>query len=205
MEPPVDFSMKFASSALSCLLFVQFSTAAMYAQVVPKPKMNIVVLEGEGVIHNIKKRAPQDIVVQVRDGNRRPLPGAAVTFTLPAQGASGEFFDRSRILTVTADDRGRAAAKGIRPNTLPGRFGIRVNASHQDETASATVTQFNMVVQGGAGGSGKWIALVAVAGAAAAGGVMAGTRKGNSAGSAGAAAPVPISITPGAGTVGPPR
>jgi hypothetical protein len=166
--------------------------------------MNILVLEGEGAVNNVTKREPRDIAVQVRDGNRNPLPGAAVTFTLPAQGPSGEFFNKARILTITADKEGRAIAKGFRPNLLPGKLEIHVNASHEGEVARESVTQFNMIVKSGGGGSGKWVALLAIAGAAAAGGAVAMTRKSGSS-SAAPAAPVSITITPGSGTVGPPR
>jgi hypothetical protein len=189
-----------------CLMLAVRSADPLFAQVVPQPKMNVLVLEGEGAVNNVNKREPRDLVVQVRDGNRTPLPNAAVTFTLPAQGPSGEFFNKARILTTTADDQGRAVAKGFRPNLLPGKVEVHVNASHQGETARATITQFNMIVQSDKGGSGKWIALLAIAGAAAAGGAVALTRTNPTSSSSGAPAGAPvITISPGGGTVGPPQ
>lgn len=179
----------------------------LHAQVpqpsVPRPAMNILVLEGEGAINNVRQRQGRDIVVQVRDGNRRPLPGAVVVFTLPNEGASATFVDGSRISTVVADNQGRAAVRAIKPNTVPGRIEILVNASLEGQTARATVTQFNMSVAQPKS-NGKWIALGIIAGAAAAGGAVAITRRNQTS----AAPPVPstpISITAGTGTVGPPR
>lgn len=171
---------------------------------VPVPRMNIIAIEGEGAINHVRKREPRNIVVQVRDGNRNPIANATVTFTLPAQGPSGEFFNGSRILTGTTDEQGRVTARAFRPNSVPGKVEIRVSATRGEETASTIVTQFNMEVAAPRGGAGKWIALLAIAGGAAAGGGYALTRKSN--GTAPAAAPAPpISITPGSGTVGPPR
>jgi hypothetical protein len=195
--------MRVFAPGLSFIVFAH-SVNVLSAQVVPRPKMNIVVIEGEGAINNVSKRESRDLVVQVRDGNRNPITKAAVTFTLPAQGPSGEFFNKARILTTTTDDEGRAVAKGLRPNPLPGKIEVHVNASHQGESARATITQFNMTVKGDKGGSGKWLALLAIAGAAAAGGAVAVTRKGDSSPSSAAAPPL-ITLTPGAGTVGPPR
>ena len=196
--------MRALAPGISLIVFAQ-SVGTLHAQVVPRPQMNILVLEGDGAINNVSKREPRDLVVQVRDGNRNPLPNAAVTFTLPAQGPSGEFFNKARILTTTADDQGRAVAKGMRPNLLPGKLEIHVNASQDGETARATVTQFNMIVQSSKGGSGKWVVLLAIAGAAAAGGAVAVTRKGGSSNSAAPAPPAMITITPGTGTVGVPQ
>lgn len=200
--------MKPLSIGLSFLLLLQALAggqqppAAPQLPPVPAPRMNIVALEGEGAINHVRKRTPRNIVVQVRDGNRNPIAGASVNFTLPAQGPSGEFFNGARTLTATTDQEGRATARAFRPNSAAGKIEIRVDATHAQETATLIVTQFNMTVTGSRGGSGKWIALLAVLGGGAAGGVYAATRKSESAAPAAAA---PITITPGTGTVGAPR
>lgn len=199
--------MRTLSVSLSLLLLGQttgFGQAPPQLPPVPVPRMNIIAIEGEGAINHVRKREPRNIVVQVRDGNRNPIPNASVTFNLPAQGPSGEFFNGSRILSGTTDEQGRITARAFRPNSVPGKVEIRVSATRGEETASAIVTQFNMEVTASRGGAGKWIALLVIAGGVAAGGGYALTRKGKEA--APAAAPVPpISINPGAGTVGPPR
>jgi hypothetical protein len=53
------------------------------------PMLNIVIVEGEGAINNVKQRVNRDPIVQVEDENHRPIAGAAVVFFLPDQGASG--------------------------------------------------------------------------------------------------------------------
>src|SRR5439155_16676561 len=153
--------MKWVSLGLCLLMSFRSSGVAAEAEAVPRPRMNILVLEGEGSINNIRRPQGRDIAVQVRDGNRRPLAGAVVVFTLPEQGPGGHFLNGSKILTMTADEQGRAVARSLKTNNVPGKFEIRVNASRGEEKASVTVTQFNMLVPKEHGGSGKWIALAA--------------------------------------------
>ena len=147
----------------------------------------------------------------MEDENHKPVAGAAVVFTLPNQGATGVFSNGSHTLTLTTDSQGRAVARGIRLNRVSGRMEMRVTASHRGQTASTVIVQTNMVAAAAAGAaagiSAKMIALIVVAGAAVAGGIVAGTQLsggGNNNNTGGAARP-PATITPGAGTVGPPR
>jgi hypothetical protein len=194
------------SICLSFLLTLQ-QPGVMRAQQAPeppRPQMNVAVVEGEATMSNIRERKAMNVVVIVRDGNRRPISGASVKFTLPADGPGASFANNAKTLTVTSDADGYALARGVRPNAIPGPYRIEVEAQHNNETATASVTQFNMQVESRSGGSGKWIALVAILGAAAAGGTVAATRK-NGNGAAPAAPPAPIGIAPGSGSVGPPR
>jgi hypothetical protein len=165
--------------------------------------MQIVVLEGEAAIHNVRTRKPVDIVVMVRDANRKPIPGAQVTFTLPDEGAGGTFSGDRNTLSVVSDKDGYAIARQLRPNSIAGPFRIEVDARRNTDTATLSIPQFNMNVAEKRGGSGKWVALALILGGAAAGGAVAATRGGNS--PAAVTAPTPIGITPGAGTVGAPR
>jgi hypothetical protein len=141
-------------------------------------------------------------MVQVADENSRPVAGAAVAFTLPAQGAGATFPDSSKTLMITTDNQGRAVARGLTPNNIPGKFVIHVNASIGGRTAKTDITQFNMEVRQEGGGGGKIVTVVLLLGAAAAAGVVVGLRKQNG---TGAAAPPAISLTPGTGTVGAPQ
>ena len=182
-----------------CLLVVNPWTAPAEAQQ-PQPTLAIVVAEGEGAINNINQRVMHDPAVQVVDQNQKPVAGAAVVFFLPSQGPSGQFFDGTRTLSVTTDAQGRAVARGIKINGIPGQMQIRVTASYQGQTATAAITETNL----GGGGKGlsktaKIIIIVALAAGATAGAIAA-TRGGSS---APAAAP-PITITAGTPTVGAP-
>ena len=176
-------------------------------------KLNIVIVEGDGAINNIRQRTARAPIVQVEDQNRRPVAGAAVVFMLPQRGASGVFSNGSRTLTVMTDSQGRAEANGIKPSNNPGQMQINVTASFQGQVASAVITQTNALAAAGAVAGGvvaKSIALkvliaIGVAGAAAATGAVIATRNGdNNAGTGGAARP-PVTVNPGAGTVGAPR
>lgn len=198
--------MRRASRVLS--LFLVFGLWAN-AQTQAAPMLNLVVIEGDGAINNVRQRTAREPIVQVEDQNHKPVAGAVVTFTLPSRGASGVFANGQQTVTITADEQGRAVARGLRPNTVKGQMQIRVNASFQGQTASTVITQTNAVVGAVAGAagagiiSGKLIAVLAVVGAAAAGGgIYAATHNGG-----GSNAPVnpPTTISPGGGTVGPPR
>jgi hypothetical protein len=174
-------------------------------------KLNLVVVEGDGAINNIRQRTAREPIVQVEDENHKPVAGAVVVFLLPNQGAGGTFANGAHSLTVIADEQGRAVARGLRPNTGQGQFQIHVNASFNGQTASATLTQTNALSAAGAavagGISAKLIAaLITVGAAAAAGGAYYATHSGGG-GSNNTSTPTPTatSIAAGVGTVGAPR
>ena len=174
------------------------------------PMLNLVVVEGEGAINNVRQRTAREPIVQVQDENHRPVAGAIVTFTLPGRGASGVFANGSQTLTVTTDQQGQAVARGLRPNGVKGQMQIRVNANYRGQTANTTITQTNAVVASAAAGaaaggaiSGKLIAVLAIVGAAAAGGAVYATQRG---GNTPAAVVIPATtVSVGTGQVGPPR
>jgi hypothetical protein len=166
-------------------------------------KLNIVIVEGEGAVNNVKDRVNRDPIVQVEDDSRKPVAGAAVIFSLPNNGPSGVFANGSRTLTLTSDAQGRAAALGIRRNNVSGQMQIRVTASFAGATATAVITQNNLATttSAGLGTTGKVLLILGLAGGAAAGAVYA-TRGGSS--STPVAVPS-ITITAGTPTVGAPK
>jgi hypothetical protein len=152
------------------------------AQAAPT-KLNIVIVEGEGAINNVRQRTAREPIVQVQDENHRPVAGAAVLFLLPDSGPSGVFEGGGRTLSVKTDSAGRAVAKGLKVNQAQGKFQIQVEASYQGVTATTTISQVNAVLTAGAAGgglSGKMIAILAAAGAAVATGVVLAKRGGSS-------------------------
>jgi len=176
--------------------------SAAMAQNVPA-LISIVVVEGEGAINNVRQRVARDPVVRIEDENHRPVVGAAVAFTLPISGASGEFGNGSKSVTVMTGQDGLAAAPRLKANAVAGKLQIYVTASYRGLRARALINQVSVEPPGGAhgGGSKLWI-LVAVIGAAAAGGAVAATQGGKSTTtSTGPAPPTPIGITAGTGTI----
>ncbi|MFN3322446.1 MAG: hypothetical protein ACK5AZ_03030 [Bryobacteraceae bacterium] len=196
--------------SLSALLVTNAAAHPLPPQNEDGPKLNLVIVEGDGAINNIRQRVARETIVQVEDENRKPVAGATVSFFLPNQGPSGTFLNGGRSLTVMTDANGRAVAQ-FRPNNVAGEFQVRVSAAHQGQVVSTSVAQSNILgaaAAAGAAGAGtgismKLLAIVAIAGAAAAGGAVAATRGGGNGG--GAPAPAPTVVTPGTPSVGAPR
>jgi hypothetical protein len=169
----------------------------------PAAKLNLVIVEGDGAINNIRQRTAREPVVEVQDENHKPVAGALLLFELPSHGASGEFPGGAHSLSVTTDAQGRAVASGLRPNGVKGQFQIHVTASYNGATATGAITQTNAIAGLGtsaAAGSGKLIAILIVAGAAVAGGIYWATHTGG-----GSPANPATTIAAGAGTVGAPH
>jgi len=204
-----------------CALFLlQQLNVPLRAQETRPKSLNIVIVQGDGAVNNVRERVAREPIVEVQDENHKPIGGAVVTFLLPNSGPSGTFLNGSRILTVTTDQAGRAVATGMQPNTINGPMQIRISANFQGMTTNATITQTNAVgaaagssagsaaggVAGGGGGlsGGVIAAIVAVAAGAAIGAAVAlggGSKNGTST--------PPPTVTPttiglGNGTVGHP-
>ncbi len=200
--------LRYFKSLIACLLAWLLAVppiAGSPAQQAPT-KLNIVIVEGEGAINNIRQRTAREPIVQVEDENNRPVAGATVFFLLPESGPGGAFPNGARSLTVVTDSNGRAVAKGLRPNDEAGKFQIQVEASYQELTATTTINQANAVLTAAAAGgiSGKLIAILAIAGGAIAGGVVAATSGGNGNGGVTPQPRPPTTVTPGAPSVGAP-
>jgi len=180
--------------------------ALVYAQD-PRPKLNIVIVEGDGLVNNIRQRVAGDPVVQVEDENRKPIGGAIITFYLADRGAGGVFPNGSHSLSVTTDNAGRAVARGIKPNGVNGKFEIRVTASHEGQTARATITQTNQFAPAPLM-TAKTATILAIVAGIAAGVAVGVTRGGGNTPAAAPTAPAPVPptiITPGTPTVGGPK
>lgn len=165
--------------------------------------LKIIVLEGQGAINNIRQSSAKSPAVRVEDTAGRPVEGARVTFLLPDIGAGGVFPNGQTSQTVRTDRNGRAAAQGLRPNNVAGRFLIRIEASHGNRTGHAGITQTNVAPPADHHISKKtWIIAGVAAGALV--GVLLATRGGGS-GNGGAPATGGTIITPGSPVFGPPR
>jgi len=124
---------------VACYLVAAGPVIGGAAQQAPA-KLNLVIVEGEGAINNIRQRTAREPIVQVEDENHRPVAGATVVFLLPSSGPGGSFPGGARSLTVVTGKNGRAVAKGFVHNGQAGKFQIQVNASYQNLTASTGVS-----------------------------------------------------------------
>jgi hypothetical protein len=204
----MELSVKTGMQPLAIILSVLMGFPILRAQTLPT-QLNIVVVEGEGAINNARQRVTREPIIRIEDENRKPIAGAAVVFTLPTEGATGEFGNGSKNLTIMTDKQGLATAHGLKLNGLPGKVPIQVNASYRGLTARTTIAQTSVLPPGakasaGGGGHGTLIAILVVVGAAAAGGgaYFATHKSGSSAPPVTTpSGPTPIGITPGTGTI----
>ena len=204
-------SLAFILSALMALpgpMCAQQAGAAPAAPTQPGD-LKIVVLEGEGAKNFTKSRSGINAVVEVRDQADKPVPNAEVVFQLPAAGPGGVYNGWMRTQTTKTDEKGQAGSNGFTPNDQEGRFNIKVTASAGTKSAGAVIAQAN--IRGAAGDSTmsngksnwwKWALGVGAAGAVI--GVVAATRDNNSKTTT-TTTPVPVTISPGAVSVGGPR
>lgn len=211
-----------ALSIALCAALVLLSPAGALAQQAAGQTaavLNIVIVEGEGAVNNIRQRVAREPIVRIEDENRKPIAGATVVFLLPSDGASGSFPGTQNMLTVQTNQNGEAVARGLRPNNVAGDFTIRVTASYQGATATAVIGQTNALLGAAAGAAGagagaataaglsaKVLAIIGIAAAAAVGGgVYAATRSdGGSSGQPGSTPRTPTAISIGSPSVGAP-
>jgi hypothetical protein len=137
------------------------------------PALRLVVIEGEDAVNIIQQKSAVRPVVEVRDRNNLPIPGAVVTFSV--QGGQAAFGGAST-LTVATNAAGQAAVTSFTPSAA-GAFQIQVSAAFQGQVATATITQTNVMT-----------AAQAAAASAASGSGTAGSASGGTGGGAGGAA-----------------
>jgi hypothetical protein len=192
------------------VLVLELAGAPIDAQTLPT-SLHLVTVRGEGAAGRVRQRASEEPAVRVVDENEKPVSGAAVAFTLPTEGATGSFGNGSKTLTLITDSGGLASAQGLRFNQIPGKVPVHVNASYKGLTARTTIIQVSEAPAGykpgGGGGKGKVIAILGVLAAAGGGGAYYALSQNKSAPPTAnpTAPPSAIGITPGTGTIAPPR
>lgn len=157
-----------------------------------KPKLRIVILEGDGAINNLRQRVSREPVIQVVDENNKPVAGAMVMFALPDYGAGASFANGAKTMLAYTNAEGKAIATGLKANAAAGKFSISVNASYHGSAASGTIAQSNAAAAAAGAGTGAGaatgisktlIAVLAVVGGAAAVGAAVALSHGNGGGS----------------------
>jgi len=165
--------------------------------------LTIRVAEGDGAAYAIGSRATRGVTVLVTDEAGRPVEGATVSFTLPAEGPGGVFNAGGRTEIAATHADGRAAVWGMQWNRTAGPFEIRITAVKGQARAGVVSSQsLSNATEARATGAGKlpaargghkllWISLaVGVAAAAGVAGVAA--RKPNAAAAASSVTPLKI-------------
>jgi hypothetical protein len=193
---------------LIVLLCFHFTELPAWAQ--NPASLQIIIVEGEGAINNVKQRVNREPIVQVEDENHKPVAGAAIIFFLPNDGPGGTFANGSSTFTTTSNSQGQAVARGIRFNNQAGSMQVRVTASFGGQTASAIINQTNVLGVAASGASVGGLSLATkllIIGAVVGAGVAAGVVIANHGGGGGStpATPSTITITPGTVTVGGPQ
>src|ERR1700750_980899 len=97
-------------------IFLAAVLAGPFSPIYGQQMLNLVVVEGEGAINNVRQRTARDPIIRGEDENHKPVGGAAVVFTLPSQGAGGSFASGAQTLTVMSNNQGLAVARGFKPN-----------------------------------------------------------------------------------------
>ena len=201
--------LKSVACVLCFLVAFPCKVPAQQVETIPT-ELNIVVVEGEGAVNLVGQRVAREPRIRVEDEGHRPVAGAAVVFTLPTEGATGEFGKGSKTLVVTTDRLGQAAAQGLRMNDVPGKTSIHITVSYKGLSTRTIISQENVLPPGVTAsaahkhGHGALIAILVVIGGAAAGGAVYATQH-----SSGTTAPpsvtptgpTPIGITAGPGTI----
>src|SRR5215470_10709297 len=107
--------------------------------------LQIVILEGDGVINVISKNQVRSrrIVLRVDDDAGKPVSGATVSFQMPDANEPGGTMGGQTAASVITGVSGLARIT-FQPNHLPGTFDVDVNASSQGRSASTFVTETNL-------------------------------------------------------------
>jgi hypothetical protein len=142
----------------------------------PAGPFKIVVLAGEESVNVIQQKTAVAPLIEVRDRNNVPVPGAMVTFAVQG-GKAAAFQGGASSLTIATNAAGQAAATGFTPMTA-GAVNISVQATVQGQVVTAAISQVNVMTAAEA--------AAAASGAGAGGG--AGSSAGAGAGTGGGAA-----------------
>ncbi|MBC8164945.1 MAG: hypothetical protein H7Y20_03610 [Bryobacteraceae bacterium] len=140
------------------------------------------------------------MTVEITDETGKPVDNAAVSFRLPEEGPGGTFVRGLRTEIVITTPDGRASVRELITGRTPGPFQIRVTAVKDAVRAGTVVDQYvsesavkrspqakTMVASKGS--SHKWVLWVAIAGGAAAAGLIAGMSKKSTPGAPAVVAP----------------
>jgi hypothetical protein len=166
-------------------------------------ELHIRILDLDNAILSTRQRVSREGIVQVEDENRKPVAGVLLSFNAPTTGPSAVFGDGRQFATLVSDDRGQVVLRGIRPNSLPGDYTVRITASKDGISANAELHLKNAVAPPPAPVVSAKVIIAIVAGAAVAAGAgiyAAKSGSGSSGGVIGGAPGQPTALTLQLGT-----
>lgn len=203
MSPALSWLLCRLLTVVLCYLIALPSDEILVSAQTPQFGLRVLVVEGDGARHVIGQAPSLAPTVLVEDSANRPVQNALVVFSLPEAGAGGVFADGSRTATAVTGPDGRAALRGFRPNARPGSYNIRVRVTFLNETVTESIFQTNVVPE--KKGSGRLVAILAIAGGAAAGVALATGDRATSGNNSTPPTPARPTIAFGSASVGPPR
>ena len=134
--------------AIAVSAFIARASFVTFGSVASQAPLKIVVIAGEGAVNIIQQKTAVAPIIEVRDRNDQPVAGAVVRFAIQGGRAS---FNGARVLSVTTDVAGRAAASGLTP-TASGALQISASAAFQGQTAVVAIAQTNVMTAAEAAG-----------------------------------------------------
>ncbi len=114
-------------TSLSLILMLLVGPVAR-AQPLQPLQIQLRIVVGDNAAYETESLGAKHLAVEVTDQAGAPVTGAAVTFRLPEEGATGFFADGSRSAVVYTTEQGQAAAPGIRWGGSTGTVSIRITA-----------------------------------------------------------------------------
>lgn len=221
-----------AMIVVGAFLWQQSFSALLAQSPIPQalkvPRLDVIVLAGDGGVNVVKAKKAVMPVVEVRDQERHPVAGLAVIFAAPTSGPHVTFARGSSTYSTVTDTNGRATVPTMTP-VGQGEFKINVSATFQGQTATAVISQTNYLTaaaaNAGAGGTGtqgatttgtatsashgisKTLIVIIIAGVAAGAGAAAALGKGGGSSSTSSTSSSPTGTIGGTGssTIGPPH
>lgn len=179
---------RLAPGLIASLLVVTASTA-----VAQQGPFKIVVLAGEDSVNVIQQTTAVAPLIEVRDRNNVPVPGAMVTFAVQG-GKAAAFQGGASTLTIATNAAGQAAATGFTPMTA-GAVNISVQATVQGQVVTAAISQVNVMTA-------AEVAAAAGATGAGSGGGGTGAASGAAGGTGGGLSVTTIGIIGGVAAAG---
>jgi len=138
----------------------------------PAGRLDVVVVDGNGVTSNIAEHAMHSVTILVQDEAKQPVKDAKVTMHLPPDGPGGAFaWNGDTYLTKETDSQGRVVFTGMRLRNAAGQYNIRIEARKDGQAGSATLTQTaaDLPVTSQGWPKRTWVILAIIGGGAAAG------------------------------------